>query len=369
MATVENFWKGVKKISPMKPMGDSVISADPGMRVENSRQQKRSGVFAGVLHSFFHRDRRESADNLEHYLELCKRHPQNPAFHLKLAAIYQRGGEDEKAIAKYRQAAEMFSRDHFLPQAIAIYKQVLTLNPHLIQVNQKMAEIYKKMGLLADAVSQYKIVARHHARWGRKEKLHEITTLINELESSMASHEKKAQGSNDSIKIPGARPETLSLSASKMASLTKDAKADVPREEREEKRKDAFDLRTELEANSVVEPKDIKEISTDKLFGFEEIFKELQETVIPKEVYPNFNYHMGVACREMGYNDGAIEQFQIAFEKSQNPVETARMLSKCFREKGWLEEAQKFFEKAMQLEINSEKGPLGFKGELVLVHT
>ncbi len=369
MATAENVWKGVGEISPLKAMGISARLPDSGTRVENSGEQKKSGRFSGVLNYFSRREKRESADSLDHYVDLCKKHPKNAGFHLKLAAIYQKEGEEEKAIAKYRQAAEIFSRDHFLPQAMAIYKQVLSLNPHLVQVNQKMAEIYREMGLLAEAVTQYKIVAKHFARWGMKEKIPEVSKLINDLESFRASPEKKLQSSNESLKIPGTRPETLCLSASKMTSLTIDDKGGASREEKEEKRKDVFDLRAELETSGSVEWKDIKEISTDKLFGFEEIFKELQETVIPKEVYPNFNYYMGVACREMGFNDGAIEQLQIAFENNQNPLEAARLLSTCLREKGWFNEAQKFSEKAMQLEIDSQKGTLGFKSELVLIHT
>ncbi len=369
MPTAEHVWKGMGEISPLKPMGVSAMLPNSRMRTENSRQRKGSGVLSGVLDYFLHRDKKEPADNLDQYLGLCKKHPENAGFHLKLAAIYQKEGEEEKAIAKYLRAAEIFSRDHFLPQAMAIYKEVLSLNPHLVQVNQKMAEIYKKMGLLADAITQYKIVAKHFARWGRKEKIPEITNLINELESVRGSREKKVQSSNESIKIPGARPETLTLSASKMASMTKAAKGEASPEETEEKKKNAFDLRAELETSGSVEWNDLKEISTDKLFGFEEIFKELQETVIPKDVYPDFNYHLGVACREMGFNDGAIEQFQIAFENNQHPIEAAKMLSKCFREKGWFQEAQKYFEKAMQLEVDSQKGTLGFKSEIVLVHT
>lgn len=370
MATAENARKGVGEISPLKAVEASARFSDSRRRrAEVSRRQKRWGVVSGVLNYFLRREKKESADSLDHYLELCKKHPKNAGFYLKLAAIYQKKGEEEKAIANYCQAADLFSRDHLLPQAMAIYKQVLSLNPQIVQVNQKMAEIYMEMGLLAEATSQYKIVVKHYLHSGLKGKIPGVMNRINELESMRTSREKKSQSSNDSIKIPGARPETLSLSASKVTSLAVDDKKKASPEKKEEKRMDLFDLRSELEAGGSVEWKDIKEISTDKLFGFEEIFKELRETVIPKEVYPTFNYHMGVACREMGFNDGAIEQLKIAFENKQNPVEAAKLLSKCLREKGWFNEAKKFFEKAMQLEIESRKGTLGFKGEIVSVNT
>ena len=145
MATAENVWKDGGKISPLKGMGISASLPDSRMRAENSGEQKKWGRFSGVPNHFFRREERESADSLDYYLDLSKKHPKNAKIHLKLAAIYQKEGEEEKAIAKYRQAAEIFSRDHFLPQAMAIYKQVLSLNPHLVQVNQKMAEIYREI--------------------------------------------------------------------------------------------------------------------------------------------------------------------------------------------------------------------------------
>ena len=78
----------------------------------------------------------------------------------------------------------------------------------------------------------------------------------------------------------------------------------------------------------------LKEISTEKVCGFGEILKELKGSVYPDEVYPNFNYHMGMACLEMGFIDEAIGQFQVAIEKGQNPFEAAKLLDTCLTEKG-----------------------------------
>ena len=86
----------------------------------------------------------------------------------------------------------------------------------------------------------------------------------------------------------------------------------------------------------------------EKIYGFEEIFKELKETSGPSAVDPNFNYNLGVASREMGFLDDAIEQFQIALEKEQNPFEAANMLGLCHKEKGQWEEAAQAFQKALK---------------------
>jgi tetratricopeptide (TPR) repeat protein len=64
---------------------------------------------------------------------------------------------------------------------------------------------------------------------------------------------------------------------------------------------------------------------------------------------------MGVACREMGFHDEAIEQFQSAIEKGQNPLEAAHFMGLCYREKGWWEEARHSFRRALQMELVPEE--------------
>jgi tetratricopeptide (TPR) repeat protein len=366
MPHTESFRRSDYEVLPPNPMENGPAVPTLGNRPENSLQRRRSGKLFSVLGHFFGKDKAGLKGSLEEYMDLAQRFPENAAYQLKLAEIYQKKGEEEKAIAKYLQAAEVFGRDTFFPQAMAIYKQVLSLNPHLIHANQKMGEIYREMGYLGEAITQYKIVAKHYETWGRKEKIPQIQGLIRELEAERSAREKKAPVAVEAKKPPQPKAEAVPLPrAEPVSPIQKKRPAPSP----EEKNENLFDLGAELAAGHPGDLKDIKEISTDKLFGFEEIFKELQETVIPAELYPNFNYHMGKACREMGFNDGAIEQLQIAMQNGQKPIEAARMLSKCFREKGWFHEAQKYFEKAMQMESEARKRTPSFKSDLVMVNS
>jgi hypothetical protein len=52
-----------------------------------------------------------------------------------------------------------------------------------------------------------------------------------------------------------------------------------------------------------------KEISTEKIYGFEAILKELKESAPSDKVYSNFHQHTGTACSEMEFRNEAIEQF------------------------------------------------------------
>ena len=135
----------------------------------------------------------------------------------------------------------------------------------------------------------------------------------------------------------------------------------------EEKRGVFYNLGEALEAGSAIELKGDNEIAMGSGFGFKEILAELKETAGPSKAYPNFNFHMGVACREMGFIDEAIEQFQVALEKRQNPFEAAQSLSWCYKEKGWWEEARQTLEKALLLEEITEEGTAQIKKDLDLV--
>ncbi|HXZ34970.1 MAG TPA: hypothetical protein VEL68_03015 [Thermodesulfobacteriota bacterium] len=348
------------EILPLKPVEAILPVPSPPKPPDKRIARKKSGGLFSVLDYFFSKEKKDSQDFYAEVLELAQKNPENAAFQVKLAEVYQRKGKEEKAIAKYLQAAEVFCRGKFFPQAMVIYKQIISINPHLIHANQKMGEIYRKMNYFSEAIAQYKIVAKHYEQWGKKERVPEVLKLIQEMEREKNVREKKA--------TPYERQKPLESQEDRRALSLPQPDPSSPTPQKGglpgDKQGQGFDLVAELAIKDPGDSMDPKEITTQKPFGFEEIFKELQETVIPTEVYPDFNFQMGKACKEMGFNDGAIEQFQIALEKGQKPAEAAKLLSKCYREKGWFHEAQKCYEKAMEIESynrskNSSTSELG----------
>jgi tetratricopeptide (TPR) repeat protein len=85
-------------------------------------------------------------------------------------------------------------------------------------------------------------------------------------------------------------------------------------------------------------------------------------------VDPHFNYNMGVACREMGFLEDAIEQFQIAYHQGQSPLEAANLLGLCYKDKGMWEEARQAFEMAAQVNGISPEKRLEITYELGLLY-
>jgi tetratricopeptide (TPR) repeat protein len=113
-----------------------------------------------------------------------------------------------------------------------------------------------------------------------------------------------------------------------------------------------FDLGRELNESHAIEAMESADLALDRVAGFEDIYKEIKKMETPGKAYVDFNFQMGVACREMGFIEEAIDEFKIALEKGEKPSESANHLSRCYRDKGWFQEATEAFQKA-----------LGFKNE------
>ena len=88
----------------------------------------------------------------------------------------------------------------------------------------------------------------------------------------------------------------------------------------------------------------------------------------PAAADPHFNYNMGIAYRELGFFDEAMEQFEVAVKKGQKPFEGLSMLGFCYWEKGMWNDAQQLFEKALSTEKIPQEKILSAKYILSLLH-
>ncbi|MBM4329824.1 MAG: tetratricopeptide repeat protein [Deltaproteobacteria bacterium] len=330
---------------------------DPAGIREHYRSRNKNGGFLGILDSIFRKDNDNISKELEYLSEIVRREPENTKAHLKIAELYQRKKEKQKAVEEYLRAAEIFYNNDLYSQAMAVYKKILKHNPHLDHVNLKIADIYRQMGFLGDAFSQYDLLLHHYNLCGDREKALEVMGRMAVLDPSKFTLEDKTKSFENGLKSQG--HEGLFRKPSEIL-----GEGFSPKEKKEA----FFDLSIALETSNQEELKGYKEVSTDKLFGFNEILTELKDIAGPSKAYPSFNYHMGVACREMGFIDEAIEQFQVALEKEQNPFEAANLLGICFKERGWWEEARQACERALQIEGVPERQRQEVQSALEVIH-
>ena len=78
----------------------------------------------------------------------------------RLVTCTQKWGNVESALDTYKQVADHYSRDGFFLKAVAVYKQMLKLDPSAISIYTKLAELYNQLGLNSEAMKQYQIVAK-----------------------------------------------------------------------------------------------------------------------------------------------------------------------------------------------------------------
>lgn len=92
------------------------------------------------------------------YRKLLDIDPKDMRIKIRIAELLARQKKVQDAVKVYQEVADSYTDDGFYLKAVTIYKNVLRLNPSLIEINFKLAELYEKMGLSKDAVYQYQIL-------------------------------------------------------------------------------------------------------------------------------------------------------------------------------------------------------------------
>ncbi|MDE0886546.1 MAG: hypothetical protein OSB70_13555 [Myxococcota bacterium] len=87
---------------------------------------------------------------------------------LEVGDLYRRWGDNEEAIAHYSKVATCYREGGYDSRAIAVLKQIITLDPMRHTVRVALAEIYQKIGLSAEAVISLQQVADVYAQDGRE---------------------------------------------------------------------------------------------------------------------------------------------------------------------------------------------------------
>src|SRR5688572_10835547 len=115
---------------------------------------------------------------IKEYLKIVQEDPKDVRVWLKVGDLYAKKGSKQEATETYLKVAQFYGDQGFYLKAVAVYKQILKLEPRLVDVNIKLAEVYRQLGLLSDAMQQYELVAAFYHREG---KTREALATIKEL--------------------------------------------------------------------------------------------------------------------------------------------------------------------------------------------
>ncbi|MFB6263042.1 MAG: tetratricopeptide repeat protein [Bradymonadaceae bacterium] len=75
---------------------------------------------------------------------------------LKLADLYTRTDQDQKAVETFERVGEHHAEQDFYEKAVAVYKQALRIDPHQCDLRFKVGQAYHRIGRMRDAVESFR---------------------------------------------------------------------------------------------------------------------------------------------------------------------------------------------------------------------
>jgi len=103
--------------------------------------------------------------------------PKDIAIRLRLGELYVKINRTADAIKEYSEAAKANTQRGFYLKAIAVYKQLLKLDDNL-DVHYRLADLYAKQRLIADAISEYSHIV---ASFEKKNKHNDVLELLKKM--------------------------------------------------------------------------------------------------------------------------------------------------------------------------------------------
>ncbi len=85
---------------------------------------------------------------------------------LKIGDLYVRKGDRGSAIETYETVAGHYAQQGFFLKAIAVYKQILKLDPSRLDAQVRLGEMYEQLQLISDAMSVFEDVSSAFMRAG-----------------------------------------------------------------------------------------------------------------------------------------------------------------------------------------------------------
>jgi len=128
---------------------------------------------------------------IREYQEVLKADPRDVRVLQKMGELYQKKNDNSQAAHYFGKVAESYATDGFFLKAVALYKQVLKLNPSQVEVNIKLAELHQQLGLMSEALQYLQGVAAHHEQKGDARASLEVLQKMVELDPENAGSRMK----------------------------------------------------------------------------------------------------------------------------------------------------------------------------------
>jgi tetratricopeptide (TPR) repeat protein len=105
---------------------------------------------------------------LAEFQNAVKDDPKDTRTWLRMAEIYVRLGHNDKATEVYQKTVDLYVEQGFFQRAVAVYKNIIKLSPDFVDARIKLAEVFRQLGLLSDAVQQLEQAATLYQKSNRQ---------------------------------------------------------------------------------------------------------------------------------------------------------------------------------------------------------
>jgi tetratricopeptide (TPR) repeat protein len=106
---------------------------------------------------------------LAEYQKLLKLDPRDAKLRLEIGDAHRRWGQVDKAVETYTRVADQYMAEGFDARAVAVFKQIVNLDPDRFDAYGPLAELYERMGLTAEAIGALQTAADGFHRQGKKD--------------------------------------------------------------------------------------------------------------------------------------------------------------------------------------------------------
>ncbi|MBL9037313.1 MAG: tetratricopeptide repeat protein [Archangium sp.] len=119
---------------------------------------------------------------IKEYQRVLEVDPKDVRILQKMGELFQKKNDNPQAAVYFTKVAESYATDGFFLKAVALYKQVLKLDPTLMDLNIKLAELHQQLQLMGEAMAYYQIVANHYDKAGDTRKSLDVLKKMVDLD-------------------------------------------------------------------------------------------------------------------------------------------------------------------------------------------
>ena len=131
-----------------------------------------------------HAQKGAQAKALKEFEKLLKLDPRDARLRLEVGDAHRRWGNVDKAIETYAKVADQYMKEGFDARAVAVYKQIHNLDPEAFATYEPLAELYQRMGLVAEAILALQTAADGYHKQGKKREALELLRKMATLDST-----------------------------------------------------------------------------------------------------------------------------------------------------------------------------------------